>query len=37
MFVTDDLADRIQAVTVDDVTQASDHQPLLMRIADRMD
>ena len=37
MFVTDDLADRIQAVTVDDVTQASDHQPLLMRFADRMD
>jgi len=37
MFVTDDLANRIEDVAVDDVTQASDHQPLTMRLTDRAD
>jgi len=35
-FVTDDLVDRVEDVTVDDETQASDHQPVLLRLADRM-
>jgi endonuclease/exonuclease/phosphatase family metal-dependent hydrolase len=35
-FVTDDLANRVEDVTVDAATQASDHQPLLLRLADRM-
>jgi endonuclease/exonuclease/phosphatase family metal-dependent hydrolase len=36
-FVTDDLAARVEDVTVDDATQASDHQPVLLQLADRMD
>jgi endonuclease/exonuclease/phosphatase family metal-dependent hydrolase len=35
-FVTDDLANRVADVTVDDATQASDHQPVLLRLADRI-
>jgi endonuclease/exonuclease/phosphatase family metal-dependent hydrolase len=37
IFVTADLASRIEDVTVDDTTQASDHQPITMRLADRAD
>jgi endonuclease/exonuclease/phosphatase family metal-dependent hydrolase len=37
LFVTDDLAYRVEDVTVDGATQASDHQPVLLRLADRMD
>ncbi len=37
LFVTDDLSDSIEDVSVDDVTQASDHQPLMLRLADRKD
>ena len=33
-FVTADLASRIRAVTVDTQTQASDHQPILVEIAE---
>ena len=36
VFLTDDLAERIEQVTVDHVTQASDHQPLVLRLADRV-
>ena len=34
-FATDDLADRVEDVTVDGATQASDHQPVLLRLSDR--
>ena len=34
VFVTDDLAGRVEAVTVNDRTEASDHQPLLLRMRD---
>jgi len=35
MFLTDDLAGRIEYVAVDGVTQASDHQPVTMRLVHR--
>jgi endonuclease/exonuclease/phosphatase family metal-dependent hydrolase len=35
LFVTEDLADRVEDVTVDAATQASDHQPVLLRLSDR--
>jgi len=34
VFVTGDLASRIRAVTVDTQTQASDHQPVLVELAE---
>jgi endonuclease/exonuclease/phosphatase family metal-dependent hydrolase len=34
LFLTDGLAGRIDEVAVDDATQASDHQPVLLRLAD---
>jgi endonuclease/exonuclease/phosphatase family metal-dependent hydrolase len=34
LFVTEDLAPRVEDVIVDEVTQASDHQPVLLRLAD---
>ena len=34
-FVTDDLAARVEDVTVNGATQASDHQPVLVQLADR--
>ncbi|MGQ0580196.1 MAG: endonuclease/exonuclease/phosphatase family protein [Betaproteobacteria bacterium] len=34
IFVTDDLAPRVRAVTVNTLTQASDHQPVLIELAD---
>lgn len=34
VFVTDDLAPRVHKVTVDAQTQASDHQPVLIELAD---
>ena len=34
MFVTEDLGARVEAVTVIDKTQASDHQPVLLQLAD---
>jgi len=34
-FVTDDLAARVEEVTVDGATQASDHQPVVLQLADR--
>ncbi len=34
IFVTDDLASRVRAVAVDTQTQASDHQPVLIELAD---
>jgi len=37
LFVTDDLAPRVERVLVDGVTQASDHQPVVLQLADRMD
>jgi endonuclease/exonuclease/phosphatase family metal-dependent hydrolase len=37
LFVTDELADRVEDVTVDNATQASDHQPVLLQLADRID
>ena len=37
IFVTDDLASRVADMTVDDVTQASDHQPLTMHLTDWVD
>jgi endonuclease/exonuclease/phosphatase family metal-dependent hydrolase len=37
LFVTDDLADHVEDVSVDGATQASDHQPVLLQLADRMD
>ncbi len=36
LFVTADLADRVEDVTVDGATQASDHQPVLLSLADPM-
>jgi endonuclease/exonuclease/phosphatase family metal-dependent hydrolase len=36
VFVTDDLTERIEEVTVDHATQASDHQPVVLRLADRI-
>jgi endonuclease/exonuclease/phosphatase family metal-dependent hydrolase len=36
-FVTADLAVRIRDVAVDDATQASDHQPVVLRLADPID
>ena len=35
IFVTADLAPRVRSVKVDSQTQASDHQPILMELADR--
>jgi endonuclease/exonuclease/phosphatase family metal-dependent hydrolase len=35
IFVTADLAPRVRAVSVDSHTQASDHQPVLIDLADR--
>ena len=37
LFLTEDLAPRVERVAVDGVTQASDHQPVLLQLADRMD
>lgn len=34
VFVTEDLADRVQAVTVNGKTQASDHQPVVLELRD---
>ena len=34
IFVTEDLAPRVEAVVVEGATQASDHQPVLLRLAD---
>lgn len=34
IFVTEDLADRVRHVEVDGVTDASDHQPVLLELAD---
>ncbi len=34
IFVTDDLASRVRTVAVDTQTQASDHQPVLIELAD---
>jgi len=34
IFVTDDLASRVRVVAVDTQTQASDHQPVLIELAD---
>jgi endonuclease/exonuclease/phosphatase family metal-dependent hydrolase len=34
-FVTDSLADRVVDVVVDGATQASDHQPVMVQLADR--
>ena len=34
VFVTEDLADRVEHVTVNGKTQASDHQPMLLRLRD---
>ncbi len=34
IFVTEDLAPRVEEVVVDGATQASDHQPVLLRLAD---
>lgn len=34
VFVTDDIADRIAAIEVDQATAASDHQPVFVEIAD---
>ena len=34
IFVTADLAGRVEEVTVDAVTNASDHQPVLICLAD---
>ena len=34
IFVTDDIASRVRAVTVDVHTKASDHQPILIELAD---
>jgi endonuclease/exonuclease/phosphatase family metal-dependent hydrolase len=33
IFVTDDIASRVRAVTVQSQTQASDHQPVLIELA----
>jgi exonuclease III len=34
MFVTEDLASRIEDIAVDAATDASDHQPVVLRLAD---
>jgi endonuclease/exonuclease/phosphatase family metal-dependent hydrolase len=34
VFVTEDTADRVRRIEVDEVTAASDHQPILVEIAD---
>jgi len=34
VFVTEDMAPRVREVTVDTQTQASDHQPVLIELAD---
>ncbi len=34
IFVSENLRDRIEAVTVDQVTDASDHQPILLTLSD---
>jgi endonuclease/exonuclease/phosphatase family metal-dependent hydrolase len=34
IFVTEDLASRVEDVVVDGATQASDHQPMLLRLAE---
>jgi endonuclease/exonuclease/phosphatase family metal-dependent hydrolase len=34
VFVTEDLGDRVEQLTVNGKTQASDHQPLLLRLRD---
>jgi len=34
VFVTEDLAARVEGLTVNDKTQASDHQPVLLELAD---
>lgn len=34
IFVTENLASRVRDVTVDMQTQASDHQPVLIEMAD---
>jgi len=34
MFVTEDLAPRVEDITVDAATDASDHQPVILRLAD---
>jgi endonuclease/exonuclease/phosphatase family metal-dependent hydrolase len=34
VFVTEDIAARVEDVVVDEVTQASDHQPVLLRLAE---
>ncbi len=34
IFVTEDLGDRVESVTVNGKTQASDHQPMLLRLRD---
>jgi len=34
IFVTEDLGDRVEDVTVNGKTQASDHQPMLLRLRD---
>ena len=35
LFVTEDLASRVRSVRVDQQTSASDHQPVLLELADR--
>ena len=34
VFVSDDLAPRVAAVEVDDLSSASDHQPMLLELRD---
>ena len=34
IFVSADLAARVRSVTIDATTQASDHQPVLLELAD---
>jgi endonuclease/exonuclease/phosphatase family metal-dependent hydrolase len=34
VFLTEDLAPRVRAVTVDVATDASDHQPMILEVAD---
>jgi endonuclease/exonuclease/phosphatase family metal-dependent hydrolase len=34
VFVTEDLVPRVRAMTVDSTTDASDHQPVILELAD---
>ncbi len=34
IFVTEDLAQRVESVSVNALTDASDHQPVLLQLAD---